>query len=59
MPTEGHNMKTTELCNFNDRIIMKDELGRASVSHFFKVLFKYLSGGTKGNNKVTGLKPKI
>jgi hypothetical protein len=61
MPTEGHNMKTTELCNFNDRIIRKDELERAQKECFtvFKVLFKHLSGGTKESNKVSGLRPKI
>lgn len=54
-------MKTTELCNFNDRIIRKDELERAQKECFtvFKVLFKHLSGGTKESNKVSGLRPKI
>lgn len=54
-------MKTTELNNFNDRIIRVDELERAQkeVFHCFKVLFRHISGGTKENNKVNDLKPKI
>jgi hypothetical protein len=54
-------MKTTELCNFNDRIIRKDELERAQKEVFHSFLRYYSSIFQKKSrkSKVNCLKLKI